>query len=265
MVTTQYGGALPLKQKIKGGYVLKVKVKPISTDPKRKGGFAGISANGVMFILLKTHYKAIYKRPGEKRMTGKAKSEKVQFDRWYDFKIVVRSGGVYEWFVDGRKIADFVEPELKGGIALQSWRVKVAYKDFKVFKIEKSAEKNTSTAINRVRNSSFEIFHDNLPPYWRPRGFRDIPFTHGTNEKFYEEWKLVPDEKFDGKYSLRMKNCKASGVRSHFCSIPKGDCVLSFYMKSNVDAMPVKTFFSGCSREKNLHSRERVETLFNDF
>jgi Carbohydrate family 9 binding domain-like len=252
IATTTYGGHLPLKANIKGGFVVKVKVKPIAYDPKRKGGFAGLSVQGVLFVLTDVHYKAIYKRPGEKRSTGKCKQEKIPFKRWYDFKIVVRPGGVYEWFVDGRRIADFVEPELKGGIGLQSWRVKVAYKDFKVFKIEQSAGKNASTGINRVRNSSFEIFNDNLPPYWRPQGFRDIPFTHGTNEKFYKEWKLDSAEKFDGKYSLRMKNCKSSGVRSYFCSIPKGDCVLSFYMKSNVEAMPVKTFLAGVPGRKTF-------------
>ena len=238
---------------VKGAYVLKVKVKPITTDPKRKGGFAGVTVNGIMFILSKTHYKAIYKRPGEKRSTGKAKSEKVPFDRWYDFKIVVRAGGVYEWFVDGRKIVDLVEPELKGGISFLSWRVKVAYKDFKVFKIEKNENEVANAGnINRVQNSSFEIFNDNLPPFWRPKGFRDIPFTHGSNEKFYEEWKLDTVEKYDGERSLRMKNCDANGVRSHFCNIPKGDCVLSFYMKSNVDSMPVLTFLAGVPGRKTF-------------
>ena len=253
LVATAYGGHLPLVPAVKGGYVVKVKVKPVAHDPKRPSGFAGIAVGGVMFILSETNYKAIYKRPGEKRSIGKCKQEKIAFDRWYDFKIIVRSGGVYEWFVDGRKIASFVEPELKGGIAFQAWRVKVAYKDFKVYKIEKDENKSAHSGnINRVRNSSFEIFNDNLPPFWRPRGFRDIPFTHGTNEKFYEEWKLDPQEKYDGKYSLRMKGCLKNGVRSHFCSIPKGDCVLSFYMKSNVDAMPVMAFIAGVPGRKNF-------------
>ncbi len=252
ITTTSYGGGLSLKTKIDSGYVLTIKVKPVAYEPEKKGGFAGMSVGGVLFILSDTNYRAIYRLPGEKRSTGKCKQEKIPFGRWYDFKIVVRPGGVYEWFVDGRKIASFVEPELKGGIGLQSWRLKVAYKDFRIYKIDKIEKKSVAVNINRVRNSSFEIFNDNLPPFWRPQGFMNIPFTHGTNEKFYEEWKLDPQEKYDGKYSLRMKNCKANGVRSYFCSIPKGDCVLSLYMKSNVDAMPVQVFLAGVPGRKTF-------------
>lgn len=232
LIQTKYGGGAKILKDFGESFVFEVKVKLIEPDPERKGGFGGVNVGGINFVMRKDGFWWPYLEPGAKRYSGGFKKKDIQFNRWYNFKIERKTGGIFIWYVDNEKICEIIAPQMGNSISLHSWRVKTAYDDVKVYS---SKEKKKLTTLNIIRNSSFEIMQDNLFPYWSPSG--DVITTYNGIENFVKEWGVDKKEKYDGKQSLRMKN---GGVYSFHFSAEKGnDYVFSVYLKSDVDKLPV--------------------------
>ncbi len=249
LVTAGYGGALDLKADPGEAYVLEIKMKILENEPQKDGGFAGVNASGLLLTLQPSRMWWQYKVPGEERGRGSWKDIPVPFDQWYDFKIVRRRGGIYQWFVNADKVCEVIAPELKGGVALHANRMKTAYKDVRLYRIDAPESQKVEGNLNLVRNSSFEQRVDSLAPFWIPNRLRDIPFTYGSMEKFDKAWALDDTVSFDGKTSLRMGGSKINGVRSYFCEVQKDvPFTMSVYLKSNVDKMPVELAMPGAKK-----------------
>ena len=186
LANTGYGGTAWLSRELGEGFVAEVKVKPLALEPGRDGGFTGIEAGGVLFVLQPGRWWWLYCREGETRDTGSWKTEPVPLGNWYHFKVVRQPGGVFSWYVDGRLIVNLVEPAVKGGLALRGWRFKAAYADVKVYSIIGKAGEmpGGAGAINLLRNGSFEQSEDQIPPFWSPTRFREIPIQFGSLEAF---------------------------------------------------------------------------------
>jgi len=240
LMNSRYGGTASLQKNLGNAFVIEVKLKPIACNPEKKGGFTAISVSGILFCTQTNRWWWQYKKPGAKRASGQWKVEEIPFGRWYDHKIIRRAGGVFEWFVDGRKICEIVEPEMKGGLKFQGWRIKSAYDDLRIYKIdEDNSSKADAGGINLVRNASFETFNDNLPPYWVP-GVGNIPFTYGTVERFWKCWALDTSEKYHGERSLRLSGHKANRLDSYWSHVQKGrPYTFSVYLKSEAEGVPV--------------------------
>ena len=112
LVTTRYGGYASLKIPAGDDFVLLARVKPIAAEPAKAGGFAGVHAAGIMFLQQPGRWWWQYRKEGEKRSRGQWKEEEIPFERWHEYKIVCRAGGIAEWFVDGRRICGLLEPGL---------------------------------------------------------------------------------------------------------------------------------------------------------
>jgi len=239
LANTKYGGNIKLEKDLGEAFVVEVKMKPIQNDPERKHGFTGISVSGIMFSTQDHRWWWHYRRPGAKRSSGQWKIEKIPFGRWYNHKIIRRAGGTFEWYVDGRKICDIVEPEMKGGLALHGWRIKSAYDDIRVYKIEDKTSQVDAKGINLARNASFENVHDNLPPYWAP-GLGNIPFSYGTVEKYWKSWRPDTSEKYHGATSMRLSGHKNNSIHSILINTRKGQpYTFSLYLKSDEADVPV--------------------------
>jgi len=250
LVTTGYGGYASLKIPPGDDFVLLARVKPLAAEPERAGGFAGVHAAGIMFLQQPGRWWWQYRKEGEKRSRGQWKEEEIPFKRWQEYKIVCRAGGIAQWFVGGRKLCDILEPGLKGSVNLHSWRIKVAYDDIRVYRISPDPKAKVSSPrhLNLVRNSSFEDFNDNLPPYWIPR-LRDIPYTYGTVEKFHQSWRLDTEEKYHGGRSLRMGGSKVNSLTSVYCNVEKGKpYTFSAYLRSDADNMPADLLMPGVTK-----------------
>jgi hypothetical protein len=258
LATTGYGGGNLLKKEPGENFLVEVRVKPIAEDPERKGGFAGISVSGILFTLQSGRWWWQYKREGETKGVGGWKTEPVEFNRWYNFRIV-RQGSIFEWFVDDRKICSIVESGMKGGLRLHSWRIKTAYDSVKVYRIEGIDKTGAlSGTVNLVRNSSFEDSSDeNMPIHWCPSGALNIPLVFGDMETFWNSYTVDRAVGYQGKDSLRVKGGdKGNSLLSHWLNTRKGKSyTVSLYMKSGVDKMPVDIFIQGIK-----DCRKQVET-----
>ena len=242
MSNTGYGGAATLARDLGEGFVVEVKVKPLATEPGRDGGFTGIEAGGILFTLQPHRWWWMYRRDGETRSTGSWKTEPVPLGNWYQFKIVRQPGGAYSWYVDGRLIVHLIEPGVKGGLAFRGWRLKAAYDDVKVYAIDKKADGEAAEEgrINLVRNGSFEQFNDQIPPFWSPTRFREIPLLFGNLEAFRESWTIDLSERREGAASMRLGGERLNGLHSYYCNLRTGQpCVFSGWLKSDVTNMPV--------------------------
>ena len=237
-----YGGLLSLLETPGNSFLFEVKVKAVASEPGKDGGFTGVNVCGILFTQQPGRWWWQYKKQGAVSAVGSWKEEKIPFDQWYTYRIIRKGGGVFEWFIDGKKICDIVEPEMVGGISLMGWRIKAAYKDVKIYRInEKKDDSNPAGGrINVVRNSSFEDYNDNLPQYWIPNCLRDIPFTYGSMDNFFQSWNLDSKEKYHGQVSLHMGGSKVNGLRSYFCPVQQGKpYTLSVYMKSDSEKAPL--------------------------
>ncbi|MCM8785967.1 MAG: hypothetical protein NC827_07080 [Candidatus Omnitrophica bacterium] len=235
LFTTKYGGSASIKEELPEDIIVEVKVKPIEPNPEMSGGFGGLTVSNINFVIRKDGFWWPYKKPDAERYSGGIKKSDIILNKWYQFKIVRRAGGLFEWYVDGEKICEIVEPVMKGGVGFHAWRFKMAYDDIKVYKIysEKKAE-----GLNIIRNSSFEILQDNLPVYWSPIG--SLNLTYGGMENFLKLWYVDTKEKFHGKQSLKMEK---GGVYSFYFNAEKGaPYVFSVYMKSDKDNLPVDLY-----------------------
>lgn len=237
LITTKYGGGASIMQELPEEIVVECRVKPIELNPELPGGFGGMSVSGINFVIKQDGFWWPYKKPDAERYSGGLKKADIVFNRWYHFRIIRRSGGVFEWFVDGEKVCEIVEPVMKGGVGFHGWRMKMSYDDMKIYGL--SGEKSSETArINVVRNSSFDNVQDNLPVYWAPRGF-NIP-SDGKLEDFVKVWRIDGKEKYHGTNSVRIEK---GGVNSWYFSVEKGKpYTFSIYLKSDVENLPVSLF-----------------------
>ncbi|MCM8807534.1 MAG: carbohydrate-binding family 9-like protein [Candidatus Omnitrophica bacterium] len=232
--TTKYGGSATIKEELPDDIIVEVKVKPIEANPELPGGFGGIVVSGINFVIRKEGFWWPYKRPGDERYSGGSKKSDIILGKWYQFKVIRKEGGIFEWYVDGEKICEIIEPVMKGKeVGFNAWRFKMAYDDIKVYKV--TSVKQTGN-LNIIRNSSFEILQDNLPIYWSPIG--SLNLTYGGMENFLKLWCIDTNEKFHGKQSLRIEK---GGVYSFYFSSEKNSpYVFSVYMKSDREQLPVE-------------------------
>jgi len=237
LVNTGFGGSAVLKKDIGENFIVEAKIKMIAVDPKG-AGFTGIGVAGVMFDITPQRFWAQYRKPGEKRGSAARiikNNITLQMNTWYQYKIIHRSSGLFQWYVNGVKISEFIEPSMKGNINLHGWRIKAAYDDIKVYKIN---EKESKETINLIRNSSFEILRDTLPAYWTPNA--NIPLMYPTVEDFHKNWFVDNKEKYEGKYSLHIA---PMGVRGWKSNIEKGKpYTFSIYMKSPEENTEVELY-----------------------
>ncbi|HOM26660.1 MAG TPA: carbohydrate-binding family 9-like protein [bacterium] len=231
--TTKYGGAATIKDELPEDIIVEAKVKMIEPNPELSGGFGGLAVSGINFVLRKEGFWWPYKRPGDERYSGGQKEGNIILDKWYQFKIIRKTGGIFEWYVDGEKVCEIIDPAMKGReVGFHAWRYKMAYDDIKVYKI---SSKKQPGGLNIIKNSSFEILQDNLPIYWTPIG--SLILTYGGMENFLKLWHIDAEEKFHGKQSLRMEK---GGVYSFYFNAEKNTpYVFSVYMKSDKEEFPV--------------------------
>jgi len=231
--TTKYGGSAVIKDELPEDIIIEAKVMPIEANPEFSDGFGGINVSNINFVIRKDGFWWPYRKPGDERYSGGFKKADIVLNQWYQFKIIRRTGGLFEWYVNGEKICELVEPVMKGGVRFHAWRFKMAYDDIKIYNI--GTEKQTGN-LNIIRNSSFEILQDNLPIYWSPAG--SLILTYGGMENFLKLWRIDSNEKFHGKQSLRMEK---GGTYSFYFSGEKGvPYIFSVYMKSDKENLPVE-------------------------
>ena len=231
--TTKYGGSASINKELPEDIIIEAKVMPVEPNPELSGGFGGINVSNINFVIRKDGFWWPYRKPGDERYSGGFKKADIVLNRWYQFKIIRKTGGLFEWYVDGEKICELVEPAMKGGVALTAWRFKMAYDDVKIYKLETEKQEGN---LNIIRNSSFEILQDNLPIYWSPLG--SMILTYGGMENFLKLWSIDKNEKFHGKQSLRMEK---GGVYSYYFSGERSTpYVFSVYMKSDKENLPVE-------------------------
>jgi len=231
--TLRYGGSATLTEQLPEDIIVETKVMPVEPDPQLSGGFGGMMVSNINFVLRKDGFWWPYKKPGEERYSGGFKKADIVLNKWYHFKIIRRTEGLLEWYVDDQKICELVEPAMKGGVGFHAWRFKMAYDDIKIYRTETGRQTGN---LNIIRNSSFEILQDNLPLYWSPAG--SLNLTYGGMENFLKLWCVDTGEKFHGKQSVRMGK---GGTYSFYFSAEKGvPYIFSVYMKSDKENLPVE-------------------------
>jgi hypothetical protein len=237
LTTTKYGGGASINKDLPEEIVVECKVKPVELNPELSGGFGGLAVSNINFVVRKDGFWWPYKKPGAERYSGGFKKKDVILERWYHFKVIRHSGGIFEWYVDGEKVCEIVESVMKGGVGFHAWRMKMAYDNFSVYALPVKKSSDTFR-INLIRNSSFDTVQDNLPLYWSPRGF-GIP-SDGRLEDFVKMWQIDKGERYHGVNSLKIEK---GGVHSWYFSIEKGKpYVFSVYLKSDTEDLPVTLF-----------------------
>lgn len=237
LITTKYGGGAYIKGDLGESFIVEARIKALEPNPELEGGFGGANIFGINFVIRPDGFWWPYRRPGDERSMGGLKKTGIDLNRWYNFRIIRRSGGVFEWFVDGEKICELFEPAMKGGIGFHAHRFKMAYDSIRVYKIEEEA-KQESESINVLKNSSFETIQDSIPLYWAPT--TRLPYiTYGSMENFFRQWRVDTEEKFEGVNSVRMEN--EGGLQSWYFGVERGEpYVFSVYLKSDREDVPVK-------------------------
>jgi hypothetical protein len=119
--TTKYGGSASIKEELPEDIIIEVKVMPVEPNPELSGGFGGINVSNINFVIRKDGFWWPYRKPGDERSSGGLKKADIVLNRWYQFKIIRKTGGLFEWYVDGEKICELVEPAMKGGVALNAY------------------------------------------------------------------------------------------------------------------------------------------------
>jgi hypothetical protein len=239
LVSTGYKGSAVLQKETGEDFVVQAKVRPVGPAPDIKGGYGGIKVSGINFVLRQDGFWWPYQRPGASRYSGGFKKAEVIPHRWYHFRVVKRTGGVFEWYVDGEKICELSEPDMKGDIALFVYGYKTAYDNFQIEKLSVEQQQQTS-AVNLIRNSSFEIVRDGLPLFWGTSGF-DVP-SDGTLDEFYRVWSVDAKEKYEGKNSLRISHMNCRAFSFQYPAQKGKDYVFSAYLKSDADGIPVNLY-----------------------
>lgn len=235
LTSTGYKGSAILQKELGKDFTVEANVKLLEPDAATAGGYAGIRISGINFVLRQDGFWCPYQRPGAERYSGDLKKAEITLHRWYHFRILVRTGGIFEWYVDGEKICELVEPDMQGDVMLFVYGFKTAYGDFKVKALLSKSVQTTS--VNLIRNSSFEIVQDSLPLFWGTSGF-NVP-ADGTLDEFYRAWCVDNKEKYHGNNSLRIsrKNCRAFSYQ--YPAQKEKSYVFSAYLKADSDGIPV--------------------------
>ncbi|MFA9480284.1 hypothetical protein ACERK3_18580 [Phycisphaerales bacterium AB-hyl4] len=267
LLTKGYGGQALLGMKLDENYLIDLRMKIVASDPERSGGFAGVSVAGILSTMQPDRWWQQYRREGADRNEGHRIDTRLEIDKWYEFRFVKR-GDIFEWFVDGQKIADLINPGdiigPAGRMQLQSWRMKAAYDSVRIYSINDDVANAAEGYVNVVRNSSFERYEVDLPPYWFPGTHLNIGHTFGSMENFWRSFKVDTSESFDGSAVLRLKGGdKGNFVVSHWTSVQANKpYTLSVYLKSDQDSMPVSLGLWGVADGRRV---VEVDTEWNRY
>ncbi len=214
-----------------------------------KGGHAGIrflhSKQDFIYVyLVGSEESIVWMEFGGSRRSG-WKRVNIQKNVRHQVK-VIRRGPTIEIFLDGRKELDVTNvPFLKGSIELFSYQVEPAFSDIKVFSLEPVQGGVTTKNSNIVSNSSFEAatWAPNLPDYWglQTWGLADEKWI-GQLSELWNRWKRTTDNPYDGKYCMQVDGIKRL-ASTEICLKPNKQYVLSAYLRSDVDELPVKIIF----------------------
>ena len=212
-----------------GAVSVHVRVKALAFTP---GQWCGVTVRGVHFTLRPDCFWYVYNIHDKKRaLGGQYTGEKPEAGRWYAFEIVHRNHR-FQWFVDGRKMADFTEPnEIRGAetlLALASSGSPIAYDDVQVLALAD----NPNASPNLLSNSSFEVVTDHIPNGWTPRFISAIP-----PERLWRDWGVDTTCAFVGRQSLRIVGFKEEQGNGFF-SVSRGiavgkPCTFSVYLKAD--------------------------------
>ena len=221
--------ASPMISPVSGPVEVTCRVKNLGFN--NKGGWCGIKVRGILFTLQPAGFWHVYNIDGQKRASGGIKTTNPPVvGRWYDFKII-QQGNSYTWFVDGRKVADFIEPnkikDKASTMSLATSGPSIAYDNVSITPLP--IDKNSSP--NLIRNSSFEVVPDHVPTYWKPWAISTVP-----PEIFWKKWRVDDTEAYDGKKSLRVeaRGGKGCGFFSHNNRMAVGEpCTYSVYLKAD--------------------------------
>ena len=221
--------ATPTIASVDGAVEISARVKCL--DFGTKGGWCGIKVRGILFTLQPAGFWYVYNVTGQKRASGGIETTNPPVvGRWYNFKIIERDNH-YTWFVDGRKVANFVEPnKIKGkkdAFSLATSGPATAYDNITITPLPD----NDNSSPNVIRNASFEIVPDHVPTYWKPWSISTVP-----PEVFWKKWRMDETDAYDGKLSLRIESDKKNGVGffSHDNRMAVGQpCTFSVYLKAS--------------------------------
>jgi len=227
--TAQYGGFAEIREDLGEDIVVNAWLKPIQANPDLSDGHCGVRVGGVLFLIRKEGFWCSYISPGATSASGELKRADIVDGKWYQYRIVRRSSGLFQWYVNGEKIYEFVEPGMQGGVSLNAWRYQIAYDNINVWQLTDSSDES----VNLIRNGSFENWQDNLAPYWRP-GIGVSP--GGSLDEFSRKWRMDDQDKFEGLASLRLEadSEDGNGISSFGSSVKSGEpYTYSVYMKSD--------------------------------
>lgn len=227
---TAFSASAELTVELPEGVIVEGKVMPIEPEPDRPGGFCGIKFSGINFVIREEGFWYPFVKRGAKRATGRLKRQTVTLNRWYHFTIERHPNGLFRWLVDGEKVCEILEPEMKGSLFLVSWRFKSAFDDIKIYRL--SGNTNDSPP-NLLRNSSFELLQDNLPPYWSPSTFTEPYLFYGSMANFWRMWRIDTRQAYHAFNSLRTQK---GGAYSFRASTAKArPYTFSVYLKGSKD------------------------------
>ena len=223
---------------VAGDIDVHVRLRPLSLDGAK---WCGVRVRGVYFTLREDNFWYVYYVHGQERALGNTYSaERPQVDTWYSFRIK-QTGKRYEWYVNGRRLFEFTEPNaIKGAdtvLSLSTSGPAMVYDDVHVASVPAAG----TASANLLRNSSFEIVPDHVPTYWIPRYIPHVPL-----EVLWRDWAVVDGGAFDGERSLRVVGNKRSG-NGFFCAhagVAVGKpCTFSVYLKSDRDGRRARLVF----------------------
>jgi len=231
--------ATPKLTPITGPIEVRCRVKCLGFD--EKGGWCGVGVRGILFTLRPEGFWYVYRIQGQERSLGEMqKTTPPVVGQWYDFKII-QSDKRYTWFVDGKKVADFLEPNdiigEAGTMHVATAGPGIAYDNVSVASIP--ADENVSP--NAMRNASFEVVPDHVPTYWKPWGVPLVP-----PEVFWQKWRVDETEAYEGRRSLRVESKKHAGPGffSHNNNMVVGEpCTFSVYLKANKPGLKAQLAF----------------------
>jgi len=226
------------------GYVVTVKVRCITPDPNRGGGFNGVVAKGVRFLVRTDGYWALYRPPGAKRSVGTLKKATVSEDRWSEIRIVTK-GDAIRGFIDGEPWYGVAKvPAPNEGVSLISCHLTGEFKDFEITPITARDEAELAelgSGVNLLGNSSFEQVIGDLIPEWRAAG--NLHLSPSPDE-YFDSCRVVEQGAFDGARCVRLttKDPKyPAGIRRiEFARVPDTFATFSVYMKADKDGVPVE-------------------------
>ncbi|NOY81407.1 MAG: hypothetical protein GXP31_10440 [Kiritimatiellaeota bacterium] len=231
--TTKRGGSRAAAARLAADGPIRVRLRLKGTE-FLKGQWCGVRIRGVHFTLRADGFWYVYNIEGKKRaLGGLITSRRPRPGQWIAFDIQVR-GDRFRWFADGRKLAEFREPnrirQAEPMLVLATSGSPVAYDDVQVFALPPPG---AMPSPNLLRNASFETDGDPVPPGWIPRFIPHIP-----PEILWRDWGVIemPDA-FHGGRALRLAGDQRRTGNGFFCAntgVAMGRPVtFSVYLKSD--------------------------------